>query len=71
MLKTCKCLFSNFFLGEVIPPRALSVAIQGGPKISANYNEPLKLICNVEGYPKPDIVWKNKDKGKDFHTDVI
>ena len=42
---------------------APDLTIEGAPKITTEHDAPLKLKCNVHGYPAPDIVWSEKDTG--------
>ncbi|XP_028169127.1 hemicentin-1-like isoform X2 [Ostrinia furnacalis] len=41
--------------------RAPTVKIEGGLIINAEYNQPLKISCKINGFPKPDAVWSHSD----------
>ncbi|CAG9782574.1 unnamed protein product [Diatraea saccharalis] len=45
---------------------APKTSIEGTPKINAEYDKSLKILCKASGYPEPDIVWINNDTGKEF-----
>ncbi|CAG9782573.1 unnamed protein product [Diatraea saccharalis] len=53
----------------VIDAMAPSIKFDGGLKIDAVYNEPLKISCKVRAYPKPDIIWVD-NSGTFFPTTV-
>ncbi|XP_075981849.1 hemicentin-1-like isoform X2 [Anticarsia gemmatalis] len=42
---------------------APTVEIKGKTDITTDYNAPIEIKCKVHGYPKPDIVWQDKDTG--------
>nr|XP_049697507.1 hemicentin-2-like [Helicoverpa armigera] len=42
---------------------APQITIDGSPLITTEYDEPLQLKCRVHAYPKPDIIWEEKDSG--------
>lgn len=62
---TAKFNYYFLILGETITNKAPSVVIEGQDQgiVNAKSGEPVQLVCKVEAYPKPDIVWKNKATG--------
>ncbi|KAM3966005.1 hemicentin-2-like [Aphomia sociella] len=46
------------------------VTILEGSDLTAEYDEPLKLLCKVHGYPEPDIIWENLDTSIQIKSDV-
>ncbi|RVE44349.1 hypothetical protein evm_011011, partial [Chilo suppressalis] len=42
--------------------------VEGKPKIKVDYDTSLQLLCKASGYPEPDIVWLNRDTGKEFDS---
>ncbi|XP_075981850.1 hemicentin-2-like [Anticarsia gemmatalis] len=58
-------------LGDASTKRiAPTVKINGAPKITTDYNNKLKLKCEVNAYPKPNITWLEKDTGITLPTTV-
>ncbi|KAJ8720967.1 hypothetical protein PYW08_006432 [Mythimna loreyi] len=50
--------------------RAPQITIEGAPTITTEYDAPLRLTCNVHGYPEPAITWEEKDTGITIPTKV-
>ncbi|KAJ8728637.1 hypothetical protein PYW07_006333 [Mythimna separata] len=50
--------------------RSPVITIDGAPKIITEYDGPLQLKCNVQGYPQPDITWQEKDSVNTIPAEV-